>query len=157
MRLPASALLRPGLLLLMAGLLGGCTRFEDYASLSRRPRSDNEWTLSWTMIAKRGINLVDSSGNVGSASASFPCRADPHRPLVWLVDGPATSWQGSRAAEDVLGKPAAKGWRGTVTLESNGSVHTFTIDLRDIATGRPFVGNRRYENARGNGEMWFAN
>jgi hypothetical protein len=157
MRLSASALLRPGLLLLVAGLLGGCTRFTDHVMLSHSPRAGNTWTLSWTTVAKRGINLVDSSGNVGSASASFPCRPDPHRPLVWLVDGPATSWQGSRAAEDALGKPAAQGWRGTVTIEPNGSVHALTIDLRDIATGRPFVGNRRYENARGNGETWFAN
>lgn len=157
MRLPASALLRPGLLLLLAGLLGGCTRFTDHVILSHSPRAGDKWTLSWTTVAKRGLNLVDSSGNVGSASASFECRPDSARPLVWLVDGPSISWQGSRAAEDALGKPAAKGWRGTVTIEPNGSVHALTIDLRDIATGRPFVGNRRYENARGNGETWFAN
>lgn len=157
MRPRATALLRLALVLLVAGLLGGCTRFHDHASLSLSSRKDNTWTLSWTTVAKRGINLVDSSGNVGSASASFPCRPDPNRPLVWLVDGPAFSWRGSRAAEDALGKPAAKGWRGTVTIEPNGSVHALTIDLRDIATGRPFIGNRRYENARGNGEMWFAN
>ena len=157
MRFPAIALFRLGILLLVAGLFVACTRFQDHASLSRQPRSDNTWTLSWTTVAKRGINLVDSSGNVGRASASFQCRPDPHRPLVWLVDGPAASWQGSRAAEDVLGKPAAQGWRGTVTIEPNGSVHFLTIDLRDIATGHPFVGNRRFENARGNGETWFAN
>lgn len=157
MRPRATTLFPLALWLVLAGLLGGCTRFQDHASLSLQPRSDHKWTLSWTTVAKRGINLVDSSGNVGSASASFTCRPDPNRPLVWLVDGPAISWQGSRAAEDVLGKPAAQGWRGTVTIEPNGSVHALTIDLRDIATGRPFVGNRRFENARGNGEMWFAN
>jgi hypothetical protein len=157
MRPRATALLRLALVLLVAGLLGGCTRFSDHVMLSHSPRAGSAWTLSWTTVAKRGINLVDSSGNVGSASASFQCRPDPNRPLVWLVDGPAISWRGSDAAEDALGKPAAKGWRGTVTIEPNGSVHALTIDLRDIATGRPFVGNRRYENARGNGEMWFAN
>jgi hypothetical protein len=140
---------------LIVSLGTGCTRLEDHASLYRR--SNGEWSLTWTVTAKRGINLVDSSGNVGSASASFTCRPYPTRELVWLVDGPALSWRGSGAAKDALGKPAAKGWRGTVTIEPNGSVHALTIDLRDIATGRPFVGNRRYENARGNGEMWFAN
>jgi hypothetical protein len=42
-------------------------------------------------------------------------------------------------------------------LEFNGNVHALAIDLHDIAAGRPFVGNRRYENARGNGETWLAN
>ncbi len=147
-------LIRCVLLGLLAAGLAGCTRFEEHAILSRR--SNGEWNLSWTTIAKRGLNLVDSSGNVGSASASFTCRPDPTRELVWLVEGAAVSWRGSDAAENALGKPAAKGWRGTVTIEPNGSVHALTIDLHDIATGRPFVGNRRFENARGNGEMWFA-
>ncbi len=155
MRSLRRVLTRCVLLGLLAGGFAGCTRFEEHVILSRR--STGEWNLSWTTTAKRGVNLVDSSGNVGSASASFSCRPDPTRPLIWTVEGPAVSWRGSDAAEHALGKPAAKGWRGTVTIEPNGSVHALTIDLRDIATGRPFVGNRRYENARGNGEMWFAN
>ncbi|MDQ5979839.1 MAG: hypothetical protein QG602_2814 [Verrucomicrobiota bacterium] len=148
-------MLRFTLLGLLAALYAGCARFEEYAMLSRH--STGEWNLSWTTVARRGINLVDSSGNVGSASASFTCRPDPARKLVWLVEGPAVSWRGSGAAEGALGKPADKGWRGTVVIEPNGSVHALTIDLRDIATGRPFVGNRRFENAGGNGETWIAN
>lgn len=157
MQTPMATWLRLGILVMLIGVLCGCSRFEDHASFSRQPRSNNEWHLSWTTIARRGLNLVDSSGNVGSASASFACRPAPDRPMVWLVDGPAISWNGSGAAENILGKPAAKGWRGTVTINPNGSVHALTIELHDIATGRPFVGNRRFENARGNGEMWFAN
>jgi len=134
--------------------LTGCTRFEDHASLSRR--SADEWNLSWTTIARRGINLVDSSGNVGSASASFPCRPDPTRELTWIIEGPATHWAGSGAARQALGRPATRSWRGTVTIEPNGTVHALTINLQDVATGRPFVGNRRFENARGNGVSWFA-
>ena len=48
MRFPATALFRPGILLLVAGLLGGCTRFQDHASLSLSSRKDNTWRLSWT-------------------------------------------------------------------------------------------------------------
>ncbi|RXK55660.1 hypothetical protein ESB00_07165 [Oleiharenicola lentus] len=142
------------LLGLLAGGFAGCTRFEDQVTLSRSPTG--EWTLNWHTIARRGINLVDSSGNVGGASASFICQPDPTRPLTWTVEGPAHSWRGRGAAEKKLGQAAAKGWRGTVVIEPNGSTHALTIDLRDIATGRPFAGNRRFENARGNDEAWFA-
>lgn len=145
-----------GLLLGMALIaLTGCTRFENHASLSRH--SKEGWSLTWTTVARRGFNLVDSSGNVGSASATFRCRPDPGRELTWIVEGPAVSWQGNGAANQVLGPPSTRGWQGTATLAPNGEVHALTIDLHDIATGRPFVGNRRFENARGNGESWFAN
>jgi hypothetical protein len=137
----------------LVAFLSGCTRFEDHASLTSNKRQ--EWTLSWTTLARRGINLVDSSGNVGSASASFPCQPDPGRPLTWTVDGPATHWSASGAAQDVLGPKTRKIWRGTVTLEKTAAGHALLLDLHD-ETGRAFAGNRRFATAQGNGESWYA-
>lgn len=134
-------------------LLAGCTRFEDSVTLAGDAKQ--QWTLTWHTLARRGINLVDSSGNVGSASVRFSCVAHAQLPLTWLVDGAATRWKGSGPAARRLSEEASRIWRGTVTLQKTATGHALVIDLHD-ERGRPFVGNRRYEKAQGNGQSWHA-
>lgn len=128
------------------------TRFEDHATLRRDPAGG--WTLAWTTIARRGLNPVDSSGNVGSASASFRCQPDPVRQAVWTVTGRAIGWAESGAAVDALGPPAVA-WHGTVTVEDAADGKALVIALH-ADDGRAFAGNRRYLQVRGVGDGWSA-
>lgn len=133
------------------------TRFEDQVTVTRVSDRGKEpyWRLEWRTLARRGVNLVDSSGNVGSASATFRCVAHPTLPLTWTVSGKAMTWEGSGDASDVLGSPATGDWRGTVTLVPTADGKAMILDLHDNE-GRAFVGNRRYDQANGNGETWIA-
>lgn len=143
-----------GALLLLA-LLTGCTRYEETVTLSLRRRSTAGWEFEWRALARRGINLVDSSGNVGGASASFPCHRHALRSDVWLLDGPVRTWKESGTAVGKLGSKPAGNWRGEVRIEADGAGKVMVVELYD-AKGRPFVGNARYRNAQGNGETWVA-
>src|SRR5690349_8973387 len=69
---------------LLAGCVRGPVRYEDDVSL-HRDRSGDHWTLRWSTLARRGINLVDSSGNTGSATVSWRCRLTQADPKVWTV------------------------------------------------------------------------
>lgn len=131
------------------------TRFEDQVTVTRVSDRGKEpyWRLEWRTLARRGINLVDSSGNVGSASAVFRCQAHPMLPLTWTVSGKATTWEGSGDASDVLGRPATGDWHGTVSLETTADSKAMILDLHDHE-GRAFIGNHRYEQVNGNGETW---
>jgi hypothetical protein len=147
----------PGVLLcvVLLALLSGCTRYEETVTLSLHRRSTAGWEFEWRALARRGINLVDSSGNVGGASASFPCHPHASRPDVWLLDGPVTDWKEKGAAVGKLGPKPAGQWRGEVRMEADGTGKVMVVELHD-AKGRPFVGNARYQNAQGNGETWVA-
>jgi len=139
--------------LVLAGSLVACTRFEDQVILSLHAKSGCR--LTWSSIARRGVNLVDASGNVGSASATFACRADASAPDRFVIAGDALHWSASGAAARRLGPRADGGWSGSVQLAATGDARRLVLDLRD-GEGRPFVGNRRYEDVKGNGETWIA-